>query len=80
MTRDGYAVMVNGPEDGRRMYVGEKLPRKIDFELDGSERIARYVRCTRLQFDAFRSRGCGHIGQVTYRFKGYTEAGTEAGR
>jgi hypothetical protein len=71
--KDGHAVLVRGPEDGGTVYVGPKPPRKIDFDLEDSGRVARYVRCTRLQFDAFRSRGCGHIGQVTYRFKGYVE-------
>jgi hypothetical protein len=69
--RDGYAVLVRGPENGAIVYVGAKPPRKIDFQ--ETDRIARYVRCTRLQFDAFRSRGCGHTGQVTYRFKGYIQ-------
>lgn len=69
-----YATLVNGPEDGLRVFVGNlaRPPRKIDFAGDG-DRIARYVRCTRLDVDPGRPRGCGHVGRLTYRFKGYVE-------
>ena len=76
MQNDGYAVMVGGPHDGEHIYVGHcrpERPRKIDFEVGetGGVWVARYLRCTRFQFDAWRSGGCGHRGQVTYRFEGY---------
>jgi hypothetical protein len=70
---DGYAVLTRGPEDGGTVYVGRNPPPRIDFVSEDGTRVARYVRCTRLQFDAFRSRGCGHTGQTTYRFRCYVE-------
>lgn len=70
---DGRAVMVGGPEAGTTVYVGvRRPPARIDYETDG--RLARYRRCTRFQFDPFRSGGAGHIGQTTYRFVGFVEA------
>lgn len=81
MASDGYAVLVGGPEDGRHVFVGHcrpGRPRHIDFEAEDGSSIARYRRCTRWQFDARRSGGCGHIGQVTYRFVGRVEQGATA--
>lgn len=74
LTKEGYAALSGGPEDGRSVYLGgcRRLPPKIDFDADG--RLARYRRCTRFQFDPFRAGGAGHIGKTTYRFVGYVAA------
>lgn len=78
MATDGHAELIGGPEDGRTIFVGgcTMPPPRIDFEVEGG-RVARYVRCTRFQFDARRSGGCGRIGQPSYRFRGYVSATVE---
>lgn len=77
---DGKAVLIGGPEDGGTVFIGHgsRGPRKIDFVSESGNRVARYIRATRFQFDPWRSGGCAAIGQPAYRFKGYVEvAGAE---